>query len=173
MATDLAWIGHIGTEAVAAAALAGMILSVGVTFAAGVTSAVGPLAAQACGAADGALVRRSVRMGLWARRPGTGCRAPPSSHFAPLAAKDFSAAESSSETRPMSAPATAVRSRSSAGTKSSKPSAHIARSGSRRRMFSMRALKSAEARCAACPATSASAAGTFCRSRHRARRSRP
>ncbi|WP_349253813.1 MATE family efflux transporter [Bradyrhizobium sp. CB2312] len=35
MATDLAWIGHIGTEAVAAAALAGMILSVGVTFAAG------------------------------------------------------------------------------------------------------------------------------------------
>ncbi|WP_439397677.1 MATE family efflux transporter [Bradyrhizobium sp. PMVTL-01] len=65
MATDLAWIGHIGTEAVAAAALAGMILSVGVTFAAGVISAVGPLAAQACGAADEALVRRSVRMGLW------------------------------------------------------------------------------------------------------------
>ncbi|WP_183237722.1 MATE family efflux transporter [Bradyrhizobium sp. CIR18] len=32
-----------------------MILSVGVTFAAGV----------ACGAADGALVRRSVRIGLW------------------------------------------------------------------------------------------------------------
>ncbi|MDA9476856.1 hypothetical protein XI03_20640 [Bradyrhizobium sp. CCBAU 65884] len=66
MATDPAWIGHIGTEAVAAAALAGMILSVGVTFAAGVISAVGRLAAQACGAADGALVRRSVRMGLWA-----------------------------------------------------------------------------------------------------------
>ncbi|MBB4372942.1 MATE family multidrug resistance protein [Bradyrhizobium sp. cir1] len=65
MATDLAWIGHIGTEAMAAAALAGMILSVGLTFAAGVISAVGPLAAQACGAADGALVRRSVRMGLW------------------------------------------------------------------------------------------------------------
>ncbi|RXH38158.1 hypothetical protein [Bradyrhizobium zhanjiangense] len=50
MATDLAWI---GTEAVAAAALTGMILSVGVTFAAGVILAVGPLAAQACGAADG------------------------------------------------------------------------------------------------------------------------
>ncbi|WP_347340028.1 MATE family efflux transporter [Bradyrhizobium cajani] len=46
MATDLAWIGHIGTEALAAAALAGMILSVGVTFAAGVISAVGPLAAK-------------------------------------------------------------------------------------------------------------------------------
>ncbi|MGY3396362.1 Na+-driven multidrug efflux pump [Bradyrhizobium sp. USDA 3311] len=45
----------------AAAALADMILSVGVTFAAGVISAVGPLAAQACGAAE-----RSVRMGLWA-----------------------------------------------------------------------------------------------------------
>ncbi|MCA1510313.1 hypothetical protein I6F31_04840 [Bradyrhizobium sp. NBAIM01] len=66
MATDLAWIGHVGTEAVATAALVGMILSVGVTFAAGVISAVVPLPAQACGAADGALVRRSVRMGLWA-----------------------------------------------------------------------------------------------------------
>ncbi|WP_050626621.1 MATE family efflux transporter [Bradyrhizobium viridifuturi] len=65
MATDLAWIGHIGTEALAAAALAGMILSVGLTFAAGVISAVGPLAAQARGAANPALVRRSLRMGLW------------------------------------------------------------------------------------------------------------
>ncbi|MGY3538213.1 MATE family multidrug resistance protein [Bradyrhizobium sp. USDA 4515] len=65
MATDLAWIGHIGTDALAAAALAGMILSVGLTFAAGVISAVGPLAAQARGAANTALVRSSLRMGLW------------------------------------------------------------------------------------------------------------
>nr|WP_283811299.1 MATE family efflux transporter [Bradyrhizobium sp. AC87j1] len=63
MATDLAWIDHIGIEAVAAAAIAGMISSVGLSFAAGVISAVGPLAAQACG--DGALVRRSERIGLW------------------------------------------------------------------------------------------------------------
>lgn len=65
MATDVAYIGRIGTEAVAAAALAGMVLSVGLTFGAGVISAVGPLAAQACGAADAPLVRRSLRMGLW------------------------------------------------------------------------------------------------------------
>ncbi|MCC8977920.1 MATE family efflux transporter [Bradyrhizobium acaciae] len=65
MATDLAWIGHIGTDALAAAALAGMILSVGLTFAGGVISAVGPLAAQARGAANTALVRSSLRMGLW------------------------------------------------------------------------------------------------------------
>lgn len=64
MATDLAYIGRIGTEAVAAAALAGMVLSVGLTFGAGLISAVGPLAAQACGAADASLVRRSLRMGL-------------------------------------------------------------------------------------------------------------
>ncbi|WP_076862083.1 MATE family efflux transporter [Bradyrhizobium mercantei] len=65
MATDLAWIGHIGIEALAAAALAGMILSVGLTFAAGVISAVAPLAAQAHGAANTALVRSALRMGLW------------------------------------------------------------------------------------------------------------
>lgn len=35
MATDLAYIGRIGTEAVAAAALAGMVLSAGLTFGAG------------------------------------------------------------------------------------------------------------------------------------------
>ncbi|MET4121817.1 MATE family multidrug resistance protein [Bradyrhizobium sp. JR1.5] len=66
MTTDLAYIGRIGTEAVAAAALAGMVLSVVLTLGSGVVSAVGPLAAQACGAANPAMVRRSLRMGLWA-----------------------------------------------------------------------------------------------------------
>jgi multidrug resistance protein, MATE family len=66
MTTDLAFIGRLGGEAVAAAALAGTIYFVGFTFGMGLTSAVAPLAAQAFGADDPGMVRRSLRMGLWA-----------------------------------------------------------------------------------------------------------
>ena len=55
MSTDLAFIGRLGGDAVAAAALA-----------MGLMSAVAPLAAQAYGAADAGLVRRALRVGLWA-----------------------------------------------------------------------------------------------------------
>ena len=66
MTTDLAFIGRLGGEAVAAAALAGTVYFVSFTFGMGLTSAVAPLAAQAFGADDPALVRRSLRTGLWA-----------------------------------------------------------------------------------------------------------
>src|ERR1700758_5753581 len=66
MTTDLAFIGRLGGEAVAAAALAGTVYFVSFTFGMGLTSAVAPLAAQAFGANDPALVRRSLRTGLWA-----------------------------------------------------------------------------------------------------------
>src|ERR1700740_606171 len=52
MTTDLAFIGRLGGEAVAAAALAGTIYFVSFTFGMGLTSAVAPLAAQAFGAGD-------------------------------------------------------------------------------------------------------------------------
>ncbi|HZR90361.1 MAG TPA: MATE family efflux transporter [Bradyrhizobium sp.] len=66
MTTDLAFIGRLGGEAVAAAALAGTVYFVSFTFGMGLTSAVAPLAAQAFGADDPRMVRRSLRMGLWA-----------------------------------------------------------------------------------------------------------
>ena len=66
MTTDLAFIGRLGGEAVAAAALAGTVYFVSFTFGMGLTSAVAPLAAQAFGARDPSMVRRSVRTGLWA-----------------------------------------------------------------------------------------------------------
>lgn len=66
MTTDLALIGRLGGEAVAAAALAGTIYFVSFTFGMGLMSAVAPLAAQAFGAADSAGVRRALRAGLWA-----------------------------------------------------------------------------------------------------------
>ena len=50
MTTDLAFIGRLGGEAVAAAALAGTVYFVSFTFGMGLTSAVAPLAAQAFGA---------------------------------------------------------------------------------------------------------------------------
>ena len=50
----------------AAAALAGTVYFVGSTFGMGLMSAVAPLAAQAYGAADAGLVRRALRVGLWA-----------------------------------------------------------------------------------------------------------
>jgi len=66
MMTDLAFIGRLGGDAVAAAALAGTVYFVSITFGLGLTSAVAPLAAQAFGADQVHLVRRSLRTGLWA-----------------------------------------------------------------------------------------------------------
>jgi MATE family multidrug resistance protein len=66
MTTDLAFIGRLGGEAVAAAALAHTIFFVSFTFGMGLVSAVAPLAAQAFGARNPRLVRRSLRVGLWA-----------------------------------------------------------------------------------------------------------
>src|SRR3954471_12133871 len=66
MTTDLALIGRLGDEAVAAAALAHTVFFVAFTFRGGLVSAVAPLAAQAFGARNPRLVRRALRVGLWA-----------------------------------------------------------------------------------------------------------
>src|SRR3954471_17965193 len=66
MTTDIALIGRFGTEAVAAASLAHTVFFVSFTFGMGLVSAVAPLAAQAFGARNPRLVRRSLRVGLWA-----------------------------------------------------------------------------------------------------------
>src|SRR6202049_2889002 len=65
MTTDLALIGRLGDEAVAAAALAHTVFFITFTFGMGLVSAVAPLAAQAFGARNPRLVRRSLRVGLW------------------------------------------------------------------------------------------------------------
>jgi MATE family multidrug resistance protein len=65
-ATDLALIGRLGDGAVAAAALANTVFFVSFTFGMGLVSAVAPLAAQAFGASNPRMVRRSLRVGLWA-----------------------------------------------------------------------------------------------------------
>ena len=61
MTTDLALIGRLGDGAIAAVGLAHLILFVG--FVLGMVSAVAPLAAQAFGARDPRMVRRSLRVG--------------------------------------------------------------------------------------------------------------
>src|SRR6266849_7322408 len=66
MTTDLALIGRLGDEAVAAAALAHTVYFISFTFGMGLVSAVAPLAAQAFGARNPRLVRRALRVGLWA-----------------------------------------------------------------------------------------------------------
>src|SRR5216684_4233272 len=66
MTIDLALIGRLGDEAIAAAALANTVYFVSFTLGLGVVSAVAPLAAQAFGARDPHRVRRSLRVGLWA-----------------------------------------------------------------------------------------------------------
>jgi MATE family multidrug resistance protein len=66
MTTDLAFIGRLGSEAVAAASLAQTVFFVSFTFGMGLVSAVAPLAAQAFGARNPRMVRRSLRVGLWA-----------------------------------------------------------------------------------------------------------
>ncbi|WP_439360332.1 MATE family efflux transporter [Bradyrhizobium sp. DASA03007] len=66
MTTDLAIIGYLGAEAVAAAALASRIYVLAFTFGSGLLAPIALLAAQAFGANNLAVVRRSLRMGLWA-----------------------------------------------------------------------------------------------------------
>src|SRR5215467_11754918 len=65
MTTDLALIGRLGDGAVAAVGLAHLILFCGFVLGMGPVSAVAALAAQAFGAHDPRMVRRSLRMGLW------------------------------------------------------------------------------------------------------------
>jgi multidrug resistance protein, MATE family len=66
MTTDLALIGRLGSSAVAAVGLAHLILFVGFVLGMGPVSAVAPLSAQAFGARNPRMVRRSLRVGLWA-----------------------------------------------------------------------------------------------------------
>lgn len=66
MTSDLALVGRLGDGAVAAAALAQVILFVGFVLGMGLVSAVAPLAAQAFGAREPRMVRRALRVGLWA-----------------------------------------------------------------------------------------------------------
>ena len=69
MTTDLALIGRLGAEAIAAAALASTVYFVSFTFGLGVVSAVAPLAAHAFGAAQ-----RAPGAARAARRPVGGAR---------------------------------------------------------------------------------------------------
>jgi MATE family multidrug resistance protein len=66
MTTDLALLGRLGDHVVAAAALAHTVAFAAFTLGMGLVSAVAPLASQAFGARKPRLVRRSVRVGLWA-----------------------------------------------------------------------------------------------------------
>lgn len=66
MTTDLMMIGRLGDTAVAAAALAHTVLFTCFVLGMGLVSAVAPLAAQAFGARDPRMVRRALRVGLWA-----------------------------------------------------------------------------------------------------------
>lgn len=66
MTSDLALIGRLGGDAIAAAALGQTILFAAFVLGMGLVSAVAPLAAQAFGAHDPRMVRRSLRVGLWA-----------------------------------------------------------------------------------------------------------
>src|ERR1700719_691504 len=66
MTTDLVLIGRLGNEAVAAAALAHTVFFISFTFGMGLMSAVAPLAARGFGASNPRLVRRALRVGLWA-----------------------------------------------------------------------------------------------------------
>jgi MATE family multidrug resistance protein len=66
MTTDLALIGRLGDDAIAAVGLAHLILFVGFVLGMGPVSAVAPLAAQAFGGRKPRMVRRSLRVGLWA-----------------------------------------------------------------------------------------------------------
>jgi MATE family multidrug resistance protein len=66
MTTDLALIGRLGDDVVAASALAHIVLFVCFVLGMGLVSAVAPLAAQAYGARQPRKVRRALRVGLWA-----------------------------------------------------------------------------------------------------------
>jgi MATE family multidrug resistance protein len=66
MTSDLALIGRLGDKAVAAAALAHTVLFTVFVVGMGIVSAVTPLAAQYFGAREPRMVRRALRVGLWA-----------------------------------------------------------------------------------------------------------
>lgn len=66
MTTDLMLVGHLGDTAIAAAALAQTVLFGAFMIGMGLVSAVAPLAAQAYGAREPRMVRRALRVGLWA-----------------------------------------------------------------------------------------------------------
>jgi MATE family multidrug resistance protein len=66
MTSDLILIGHLGDSALAAAALGQTVLFAAFVLGMGLVSAVAPLAAQAFGAREPRMVRRSLRVGLWA-----------------------------------------------------------------------------------------------------------
>src|SRR4051812_2928459 len=66
MTSDLALIGRLGDKAVAAAALAHAVLFTVFVLGMGIVSAVTPLAAQYYGARQPRMVRRALRVGLWA-----------------------------------------------------------------------------------------------------------
>jgi MATE family multidrug resistance protein len=66
MTTDLVLIGRLGDAALAAAALAHTVLFAAFTVGMGLVSAVAPLASQAYGARQPRMVRRALRVGLWA-----------------------------------------------------------------------------------------------------------
>jgi MATE family multidrug resistance protein len=65
MTSDLALLGRLGQEVVAASALAHTILFGAFVVGMGLVSAVSPLAAQAFGARQPRMVRRALRVGLW------------------------------------------------------------------------------------------------------------
>jgi MATE family multidrug resistance protein len=66
MTTDLALIGRLGGEALAAASLAHTILFASFVIGMGLVAAVAPLAAQAHGARQPRMIRRALRVGIWA-----------------------------------------------------------------------------------------------------------
>jgi MATE family multidrug resistance protein len=65
MTSDLALLGRLGNQVVAASALAHTILFAFFIVGMGLVSAVSPLASQAFGARDPRMVRRALRAGLW------------------------------------------------------------------------------------------------------------
>jgi multidrug resistance protein, MATE family len=66
MTTDLALLGRLGDRVVAAVALTHTVLFAAYVIGMGVVSAVSPLASQAYGARQPRMVRRALRVGLWA-----------------------------------------------------------------------------------------------------------
>src|SRR5262245_14934075 len=66
MTSDLALLGRLGQEVVAASALAHTVLFGAFVVGMGLVSAVSPLASQAFGARQPRMVRRALRVGLWA-----------------------------------------------------------------------------------------------------------
>lgn len=63
--TDVIVLGWLGAEFVAAGALANALFVCTLLFGIGVVGAVAPMAAQAIGAKDRRIVRRTVRSGIW------------------------------------------------------------------------------------------------------------